>query len=274
MEEGGFRLAWIGLLDQENRLIKPTAQYGFEQGYLEHLVIPVADVPESRGPTGIAVREGKYDVCNNFATDPRMAPWRQRALERGYRSSAAFPLQVGAQVVGAMTLYAERAGFFTEAEIGLLDSLAQDLSFALESMDREAGRRAAAEEIRRLNAELEERVQERTAELARAVENLEKEMAGRVKAEEALQRAIADLQIVNQELQAEIVERQAVQDKLQISLRFLEVVHQNTEINSLLEAFVAEIKAYTGCEAVGIRVLNAEAGDSLPGVSRVFPGIL
>ena len=158
--EGGLRLAWIGLLDQEDSMVKPAAQYGFEQGYLEHLMIPVADVPESRGPTGVAVREGRYDVCHNYATDPRMAPWRQRALERGYGSSAAFPLRVGSRVVGAMTLYAERAGFFTEDEIGLLDSLAQDLSFALESMDREARRQAAEAEIRRLNAELEERVQE------------------------------------------------------------------------------------------------------------------
>ena len=121
--EGGLRMAWIGLLDQENSMVKPVAQYGFEQGYLENLMIPVSDVPESRGPTGIAVREGRYDVCHNYATDPRMAPWREKALERGYGSSAAFPLRVGSQVVGAMTLYADRAGFFTEDEIGLLDSL-------------------------------------------------------------------------------------------------------------------------------------------------------
>ena len=157
--EGGLRLAWIGLLDQEDAMVKPVAQYGYEQGYLENLMIPVADVPESRGPTGIAVREGRYDVCHNYATEPRMAPWREKALERGYGSSAAFPLRVGSQVVGAMTLYADREGFFTEDEIGLLDSLSQDLSFALESMDREARRQAAEAEIHRLNTELEERVQ-------------------------------------------------------------------------------------------------------------------
>ena len=111
--EGGLRLAWIGLLDQEDAMVKPVAQYGYEQGYLENLMIPVSEVPESRGPTGVSVREGRYDVCNNYATDPRMAPWREKALERGYGSSAAFPLKVGSQVVGAMTLYADRPGFFT-----------------------------------------------------------------------------------------------------------------------------------------------------------------
>ena len=123
-------------------------------------------------------------------------------------------------------------------------------------MDREAKRQSAVEEIRRLNVELEERVQARTAELAKVVDNLETEMAGRIQAEGALQQAVTDLQTVNQELQSEILERRRTQKKLQIYLRFLEAVHQQTDIKSLLEAFVAEIKKYTNCEAVGIRILQ------------------
>lgn len=60
---------------------------------------------------------------------------------------------------------------------------------------------------------------------------------------------------------------------LQLSLRFLEIVHEQTEITPLLEAFVSEIKDFTGCEAVGIRVLDAAGGipyQAYQGFSRQF----
>ncbi|HEY9072927.1 MAG TPA: GAF domain-containing protein, partial [Desulfobaccales bacterium] len=87
VEEGRFRLAWVGLVDQDTQAIKAVAQFGFEEGYLENLSIPLADVPEGRGPTGTAGREGRLDFCNDYAAEPRMAPWREAALARGYRSS-------------------------------------------------------------------------------------------------------------------------------------------------------------------------------------------
>ncbi len=58
----------------------------------------------------------------------------------------------------------------------------------------------------------------------------------------------------------DITERQRAEADLQTSLRFLEIVHRHTEIEPLLKAFVSEIKAYTGCEAVGIRMLDAAGG--------------
>jgi PAS domain S-box-containing protein len=148
MEEGNFLLAWIGLVDPEARLVKAATQYDLKDEYVQNITIPFDDVPEGRGPTGTAVREGRYDVCNDIAADPRMAPWREPALARGFRSSAAFPLRVGSHVVGALTVYADRPGFFTADEIGLLGSLSDDISFALDFMGQEAKRRRAEESLR------------------------------------------------------------------------------------------------------------------------------
>jgi signal transduction histidine kinase len=113
------------------------------------------------GPTGIALREGRYDICADFARDPRMAPWREEALIRGYRSSMALPLRQDSDIAGVLTIYADKPGFFTDEEIELLEFMAGDLSFAMESMDLEKKRRRAAaslakseQKLRRLTSQL------------------------------------------------------------------------------------------------------------------------
>jgi PAS domain S-box-containing protein len=55
----------------------------------------------------------------------------------------------------------------------------------------------------------------------------------------------------------DITDSKRMEEALRVSLRFLEIVHNFTDIDSLLTAFVSEIKNYTGCEAVGIRGLDA-----------------
>jgi signal transduction histidine kinase len=222
VESGGFRLAWIGTIDPDHQAVKALARYGFEEGYLEDLLIPLQDVPESRGPTGVAVREGRYDVCNDFATDPRMAPWREKALPRGYRSSAAFPLRVGSQVVGALTLYADRPGFFNREEIALLESMAADLSFAWESLDREVKRRRAEEALK----ESEERLRYLTSQLMTAQERERKRIAAELHDE--LGQALTVLKLHLRALERQLrPEQQSLKTDLVEILEYLGEVIEN-----------------------------------------------
>jgi signal transduction histidine kinase len=75
--------------------------------------------------------------------------------------------------VGVFTLYAAESGFFDEEIVAVLSEATSDISFALESMDREARRRHAEEDLRSLNEDLERRVADRTTELARVANELE-----------------------------------------------------------------------------------------------------
>jgi len=168
VEDGLFRMAWVGTVDPQTGVIEPAAFAGFEDGYLGRIHIATANVPEGRGPTGQALRERRHFVCADIATDPRLLPWREEALARGYRSSAAFPLQFGDSAVAVFTVYAAQPGFFDEEVVGVLNEAASEISFALESMDREARRRQAEESLRTLNDDLERRVAARTAEAERA----------------------------------------------------------------------------------------------------------
>jgi diguanylate cyclase (GGDEF)-like protein/PAS domain S-box-containing protein len=140
VEVGGFRMAWLGMADKEGGEVRPQAHAGEVGGYLDHLHISLADNEHGLGPTGRALREGLHVVCNDIASDPRMAPWRDEALALGYRASAAFPLRVAGELRGTFNLYADSDGFFNETELQLLDELASDIGFALEFMETDAAR--------------------------------------------------------------------------------------------------------------------------------------
>jgi signal transduction histidine kinase/CHASE3 domain sensor protein len=188
VEDGLFRMAWVGTVNPQTGSVEPVAFAGFEDGYLAGIHITTADTPEGRGPTGRALRERRHFVCPDIATDPQVLPWRDDALARGYRSSAAFPIQFADSVAGVFTVYAAEPRFFDEEVVAVLSEAVSEISFALESMDREARRRQAEEDLRSLNEELERRVAERTTELARVaseleIRNREVERANRMKTE-------------------------------------------------------------------------------------------
>jgi signal transduction histidine kinase len=172
VEEGRLRMAWVGEIDQDGWIV-PVARAGAVQGYFDSIRISVLDVPEGRGPTGIAARERRHVFTTDIATDERMAPWRDAALAREYRSSAGFPLVVEDRCVAVLTAYSSEPGFFDEEEVKLFDGLAADLSFALEAMQLDERRRAVEDQLRRLSEELEHRVQDRTHELRAANAELE-----------------------------------------------------------------------------------------------------
>jgi PAS domain S-box-containing protein len=128
---GGYRMAWVGYAEQSaGKPVCPVAQAGFEQGYLSQANISWDDSERGRGPTGTAIREGITQVNQDFLSNPRMAPWREAAVQHGYQSSIALPLQLGVER-GALTIYAQEPDAFAEDEVRLLEELAADLAFGI-----------------------------------------------------------------------------------------------------------------------------------------------
>ncbi|HEY1861471.1 MAG TPA: PAS domain S-box protein [Gemmataceae bacterium] len=146
VQGGLLRMAWVGLVDAATQLVRPAAHWGIEEGYLEGLQITAADVPRGRGPVGTAIRERRYDICNDLTTDPRMEPWRAEGVQRGYRSVAAFPLIVQDRTIGALTLYSAEIDFFKADEIHLMESLANNLAFAIATLEQDKQRLRAEQE--------------------------------------------------------------------------------------------------------------------------------
>jgi signal transduction histidine kinase len=145
-------MAWIGIADPVSKRVVPAASYGDVSGYLDQITVVAADVPEGRGPTGSAVFQGKYRICSDIEQDPVMKPWRDTALSHAFRASAAFPLRSGREVIGAFTVYGDQPRSFTNEEIALLSSLADDVSYAIDSLANEERRKKAEEQTRVTNA--------------------------------------------------------------------------------------------------------------------------
>ncbi|GAB4280899.1 MAG: hypothetical protein Kow0092_36400 [Deferrisomatales bacterium] len=129
VEEGGYRMAWVGAKEEdEARTLRPVAAAGEHGGYLDSIRVSWAEDALGRGPAGQAVRTGRPSVVRHMETDPAFAPWRRLARAHGFRSSAALPLRWDEEVVGMMGVYSEEADAFDDEEVALLQRVAQSLS--------------------------------------------------------------------------------------------------------------------------------------------------
>jgi PAS domain S-box-containing protein len=132
IEDCGYTLVWIGFaLDDENKTVSPMAYAGFDKGYIDALKITWTDTERGNGPTGCAIRTGKPQICQDMRTDPCFAPWRKKAVERGYVSMIALPLMSQGKAFGSLNIYSHEPNPFSEDEVKLLVELASDFAHGI-----------------------------------------------------------------------------------------------------------------------------------------------
>jgi PAS domain S-box-containing protein len=142
-EEAGYRVAWVGYAEHdEAKSVRPVAWTGAEDETLASLGITWADTEHGRGPTGTAIRTGRTSCIEDYATDPRVAPWRENALRHGFRSAIALPLKdEHANAFGTLNIYSSRPCAFPSEEIRLLEELAGDMAFGIVTLRSQAARK-------------------------------------------------------------------------------------------------------------------------------------
>ena len=148
VEQGGLKMAWIGMPDAASGRILSVASYGEGLDYL--LEVEISVNPEdrmSRGPGGRAFLEGRAMWSHDFQNDLSTAPVRDAGRRFGWKSAACIPLLLRGKPVALLMLYSDTLGAFDEEVRALLMEMADNISFAFDHFAEE-------DERRRMQAEL------------------------------------------------------------------------------------------------------------------------
>lgn len=138
VETGGFRMAWLGVLDRQAMKIVPAASAGVDSEFLaalaERYAAHALGAPEI--PLATRAMTEKTVVVSNDMEGDAAPVYRDRLVAAGIGSVAILPLVVADEALAMLTLYAGERDFFRDDELKLLIELAGDIAFAMEHIGR------------------------------------------------------------------------------------------------------------------------------------------
>jgi PAS domain S-box-containing protein len=135
VEFGGYRAAWIGFAEPDpKQSVRPVAQAGYSEAYLQSIQLSWGDNDLGRGPTGIAIRTGQLCIAQDILHDSHFQPWRETALKQGYAAAISLPLMANDKAFGVLNIYSVHPHAFDANETRLLTELAGDLAYGIEAL--------------------------------------------------------------------------------------------------------------------------------------------
>ena len=172
VQHGHYGFSWIGLLEQEE-IYKIYSSEFFEK-YLDSPPYAVNDtaLPFYHSPTARCIRENST-IISDRDHEQDLTPWRNQAEIKGFQAAIALPLRArqSAEPLGALTVYTWLRDGFEQEEVAMLEELAGDLGFAIDSFRHR-------EEIARLNLERTANYQETIYTFVNMIEQRDTYTAG------------------------------------------------------------------------------------------------
>ncbi len=131
VEVGGYAVAWVGFVeDDELRTVRPVASSG-NVSHLSITPITTADDVFAPGPIGVAISTRSTQVTADISQLRVHPAGRDGAIEQGLLASCVLPLDVNGEIVGVLEVCSAESSPFDDAEVGLLQELADSLAYGL-----------------------------------------------------------------------------------------------------------------------------------------------
>jgi diguanylate cyclase (GGDEF)-like protein len=145
---GKFTSTVVSLVNPGSDFLDVVAAAGPTAETSRHVKVSInGERPEGRGLSGTAFRSGQACISNDYLADQRVSAFHAVIRSDGAKAGAAFPLFVRGQAAGIMLLLSAETQTFTPEFVELLQRLADNVSFALESFDRADEKTKADERI-------------------------------------------------------------------------------------------------------------------------------
>ncbi len=149
-DDAGYLMAWVGYTaEDESKVLRPVAWAGIEDRSLLQAELNLGSSERKWCPSDWAIRNGEICVVDDFGRDIDVAASREAALQKGYQSGIALPLNNSQNnTFGVLTIYSGESGAFHEEERRLLEELAGDLAFGISAIRTRELHNHAEEQIR------------------------------------------------------------------------------------------------------------------------------
>jgi diguanylate cyclase (GGDEF)-like protein len=135
---GNFLAAVILLRESGTDILKAVAGAGDDSELRARSYSVSETSPTANGLVATAFRTRKPCVSNDLLNDQRLKSWHQAASRAGARAAAALPVVRAGESIGVLVVALDEIDALDEEAVALLTRMADNLSFGLDNIDREA----------------------------------------------------------------------------------------------------------------------------------------
>ena len=129
---GRFDMVWIGEIDCDRQVVRAAAWSGFSATAAH--AVSWESIAAARGTISDAIRTRSAAVKNDIGAALAGGGLREEAMRAGCFSTVCLPVVVDDAVQALIVLFAAGRDFFDDEELALLNEVAADVSFALQSI--------------------------------------------------------------------------------------------------------------------------------------------